>query len=313
MRALITGIAGFFGNHLSERLLSLEWDVYGLDLRTPAIPHLQNKTYITSLDNKDHLHAILAEVKPDIVFHLAGIIKANHAQSYIEANVLGTLSLFEALLETGIKPRVILASSSAVYGAGQGKRLISEKFPLRPITDYAVSKVAQEAIGQRFWFGNGIPVIIARTFNTLGPGQPETLACSAFARQIAFAENNEQIHSIQIGNLNTHRDFVDIRDVTNALALLSIQGKPGEAYNICSGKTVSIQECLNELLKLSRKPLQVSKDPTKLQKNDVPIQIGTPAKLKQATRWDPQFSTKQSLADMLNDWRKRIAASTNSN
>jgi GDP-4-dehydro-6-deoxy-D-mannose reductase len=145
-----------------------------------------------------------------------------------------------------------------------------------------------------------------RTFNLIGPGQPPNLACSSFARQIALAEHQDKIGVIKTGDLSAQRDFVDIRDAVRAYELVSTHGIAGEAYNVCSGKGASIQHCLDLLLGMSIKPLRVELDTMKLQNNDIPRQTGSLKLIKKTTGWQPQISLKNSLSDLLNDWRERL-------
>jgi GDP-4-dehydro-6-deoxy-D-mannose reductase len=144
-------------------------------------------------------------------------------------------------------------------------------------------------------------------FNLLGPGQSPDLACSAFARQIALAEITEQTE-IVTGSLDAKRDFVDVRDAVRAFALLAAKGEAGETYNVCSGNAVAIQQCLSEMMSQSQKQLSARVDAARVQKNDVPVQVGSFQKLHKAAGWNPRIPLKQSLSDLLDDWRERIKA-----
>jgi GDP-4-dehydro-6-deoxy-D-mannose reductase len=307
MRALVTGISGFVGGSLTELLISNKWYVSGFDHRESSnVPYVQTG----DIRNQTTLAEVITKSQPDVVFHLAGVIKSKSLKDYYDTHILGTLALFEALAETGYKPRVIITSSSAVYGSGLGKRPISENFALRPITDYGISKLAQEMVARRFFLAYGFPVIIVRTFNLIGPGQSPELACSAFARQIALDESQTQVKPIRTGHLSTQRDFVDVRDAVCAYELLAHKGIPGATYNVCSGHSVSIQTCLNLLLSMASKPLTTELDSTRMQKNDVPTQVGSAKLIERTVGWQPKITLKESLSDLLNDWRKRIKSIT---
>jgi GDP-4-dehydro-6-deoxy-D-mannose reductase len=306
MRALITGISGFVGCALADHLISTGWEVSGFDLHGTGRNEL---TFTGSILDKSTLVDALKTSQPEVIFHLAGAIKARFAKEYFETNVFGTLSLFESLLELDIKPRVIIASTSAVYGSGLGKRPISETFPLHPVTDYASSKASQELVARRFYLAYAIPVIITRTFNLIGPGQSTELACSAFARQIALDENQQAPDPIRTGNLTAKRDFLDVRDAVRGYSMLAQQGTPGAIYNVCSGWAVSLQTCLNLLLGMASKSLVTELDQTKIQQNDIPIQVGNPGLLRRTFGWQPKIPIQQSLQDLLNDWRVRVKSS----
>jgi GDP-4-dehydro-6-deoxy-D-mannose reductase len=157
----------------------------------------------------------------------------------------------------------------------------------------------------RYFNAQELPVIIMRMFNLLGPGQSPDLACSSFARQIAMAETGGGAE-ISTGNLDAQRDFVDVRDAVRAFVLAAEKGAPGEIYNVCSGRAVKIRACLDVMISMSSQQIKVNIDAGRIQSNDVPIQIGNAEKIKQAVGWSPQISLKQSLSDLLNDWRQKI-------
>lgn len=299
-RALITGISGFVGRHLREELIREDWDVFGFDIRAAG-----ENVFIGDLSDRVLLSQVMLDCQPDAVFHLAGIIKSTDPQAYYTSNLFGTLNLLDGVMQMKKRPKVVLASSSAVYGLTKSARPITERSPLRPVTEYAVSKIAQETATLRYHYTFGLDVVIVRMFNLLGPGQSPDLACSAFARQIALAELSEQ-NEIITGNLDAKRDFVDVRDAVRAFALLAEKGEAGEIYNVCSGRAVAIQGCLQEMMSQSQKQLSAKVDAARVQKNDVPVQVGSFQKLHKVTGWNPRISLKQSLSDLLNDWRERI-------
>lgn len=220
-KALIVGASGFVGNHLSRHLGSTGWTLHGFDRVHSSTSAVETTT--GDLFNRTLLTHTLMEVQPGVIFHLAGILKSDQPEELYQVNILGTEALCDAVLAAGIKPLIVIASSSAVYGAGYGSKPISEGFRPRPITHYAISKLAQEMIALRYFQLNKLPVIIVRAFNLIGPGQPASLACSAFARQIALAELRGD-DFIATGDLSTQRDFVDVRDVACAYEKAAMYG-----------------------------------------------------------------------------------------
>lgn len=301
-RVLITGISGFIGEHLANFLAVQGWQVFGFDLHRGSD---QRNLYVGDLMDRGVLANAVKESQPDVVFHLAGLIKSDQPHELYHYNLLGTVSLFESLLESGQHPKVILASSSAVYGSGFGGRPISEKFKPRPVTHYGVSKLAQEIVALRYFDAVKMPVVILRMFNLLGPGQSSDLACSAFARQIALAEVNGR-KEIVTGHLETCRDFIDVQDAIRAFVLLAEKGKAGQTYNACSGNAVRIGTCLDEMLAMSPRQLKVRVDAARIQKNDIPVQRGNARKLNRLGGWHPEISLKQSLSELLDYWRQRV-------
>jgi GDP-4-dehydro-6-deoxy-D-mannose reductase len=302
--ALITGISGFVGTHLAQTLAGGAWRVNGFDKTSPIFK--VDGFYQGQLSDRAVLSAAIHETKPDVVFHLAGVLKANQIETFYSSYVLGTVELFEAILKAGVKPLVIIASSSAVYGSGHGMHPITEKSALRPFSHYAVSKAAQEMVALRYSLAHKLPVIRIRTFNLLGAGLSVKMACSAFASQIARAEQKQGDHVVAAGNLSACRDFVDVRDAVRAYNIIAEDGKAGAIYNVCSEHAVSMRKCLSILIGMSKVDLETVFDPQRAQENDASIQVGSAKKLKHDTGWRAQISLKQSLADLLNDWRQRI-------
>jgi len=303
LRMLITGASGFVGSSLVESLQSPVLDVYGFDLRHPP---RATKIFEGEITNRTAILDVLRQVQPDVIFHLAGILKSESPEELYKVNVLGTLALFEAVTESGLRPRVIVASSSAVYGAGVDGTPISESFQPWPVTHYAASKLAQEMVALRYFTALNLPVICVRTFNLIGPGLSPDMALSAFAKQIAQAEKTGKPANIFTGDLTAQRDYLDVRDAVRAYALIAENGKAGQIYNVCSGQAISIQECLQILLNHAKVPIEAVLDPTRMQEHDVPVQIGSAKKIQQLTGWKTQITIKQSLVDLLNDWREKI-------
>lgn len=301
MRALITGVSGFVGEYLARYLCSKQVEVYGYDLQPSLVV---DKTYIGHVADKALIKLALDEVAPDVIFHLAGVIKSNDPALLYNVNVLGTVSLLDTVIELDKSPVVVMASSSAVYGTSKGSKNLDEGSELHPLTHYALSKAAQEMVALRYFDSYQLPVKILRMFNLIGPGQPAMLACSAFARQIALGE----IHGgneVVAGNLNAQRDFVDVRDAAKAFGVIAEKGKAGQVYNVCSGNLVSMRRCLEIMLSMSPNHFDIKVDSEYFQQNDVLAQVGNLHKINKATGWRPTISIHQSLLDLLNDWRNR--------
>jgi GDP-4-dehydro-6-deoxy-D-mannose reductase len=301
-RILITGSRGFMGTHLIQHLRSVGEEVFGFDLRANSS---DDHFFQGELTDHNVVKDILNSIQPNVIFHLAGVIKSSEPETLFKTNFLGTVSLLDQIMESECRPIVVVPSSSAVYGPGNGRSAITENFRLRPMTHYAVSKLAQESAALRYWNAFQLPVIVLRLFNLLGPGQSPDLACSAFARQIALAEV-QGTQEITTGALTNRRDFIDVRDVAQAFVLAVEKGRPGQVYNVCSGRAVLMRKCLDELLSMSPHPLKVRIDADRFQKNDVPVQVGSYRKLNQRTGWRPKISLKQSLSDLLEYWRRQI-------
>lgn len=305
---LITGATGFVGTHLIDYLSATGHQLFGFGRATSLAPRLANQVNYYSGDVCDQkvVEQLLKRIKPDIIFHLAAVLKSNNVNTFYEVNVKGTVALFEAVRAVGVGAKVLVTSSSAVYGPGEGEQPVTEQSKLQPLTHYAISKTAQEAVALSYHLAYKLDVICTRTFNLIGPGQPLELACSAFAYQIALAELRREPVTMATGSLHSRRDFVDVRDAVRAYELLVHKGTPGQVYNVCQESAVSIQYCLEVLIEMAQVSIRTSVDPTRLQSHDVPIQVGNAAKLREQTGWKPIISLQKSLTDLLEDWRNKL-------
>ncbi len=303
---LITGVSGFVGTHLTQFLASKEYHVVGFDRRRS--PYVR-EMFIGDLTDPSTIIPALEKTNPQIIFHLAGILKSDHATDFFNAHVLGTLNLFESVRHSRTDPIVVVASSSAVYGRGYNNKRLTEKFTPRPITMYAVSKLIEELVALSAFRQKKIPVICLRSFNLLGPGLSKNMVCSALAKRIAEAEINNH-RSIRVGNLSSRRDFLDVRDAVSAYELAARKCKQGQIYNICSGKSVTIQECLETMLTMATRSFELISDRGLIQKDDVPAQVGSHQKIHMQTGWRPHIRLEESLERLLNDWRRKVKPET---
>src|SRR3989344_5803045 len=264
IRALITGITGFVGSHMAEFLLSKKNEVYGTyRWRSPTenIEHIRDRINLVNcelLDSKSTFEAI-KKARPDVIYHLA-------AQSYVpvsfeepshtlQANILGTLNVLEAVRSLNIDPVIHVCSSSEVYGQVRPDEVpIKETNPLRPASPYAVSKVGEDMIAFQYFLSYGLKTIRTRMFTHTGPRRGSVFAESAFAKQIAEIELGiRKDNIVHVGNLDSVRTFADVRDAVKAYWLLTEKCKPGEVYNIGGTETMTIREMMQKLLSISTK------------------------------------------------------------
>jgi GDP-4-dehydro-6-deoxy-D-mannose reductase len=318
MKALITGITGFAGSHLAEYLLSQDVEVVGSARpRSPMdnlTPETLKKIILIECELRDNVAArsLIKETRPDWVFHLA-------AQSFVPTswispadtlsnNIIGQLNIFEALKDLKLSgTRVQIACSSEEYGLVLENELpIKETNPLRPLSPYAVSKVAQDMMGYQYFKSYGIQVFRTRAFNHTGPRRGEIFASSTFAKQLAAIEKGVQAPTIKVGNLDAKRDFTDVRDTVRAYVETVKGAEPGEVYNIATCKAISMKELLDTLLSMTKKEVRVEIDPARLRPSDVPVLMGDYSKLKEKVGWEPRIPIKKTLEDLLNYWRERV-------
>lgn len=315
-KALVTGITGFAGSHLAELLLERGFDVYGTTRprsKTDNIDPIKNQLHLFDADLMDShsLHSMIAKVKPDYIFHLAAqsFVQTSWASpaTTIEMNVVGSVHLFEAIRRAEIDPVIQIACSSEEYGLVYPNEIpVKEDNPLRPLSPYAVSKVAMDYLGYQYFKSYQMKIVRTRGFNHTGPRRGEVFVTSNFAKQIAEIEKGKKEPIIEVGNLDAKRDWTDVRDVVKAYLLAVQKGKPGEVYNICSGKAVKVGDMLETLLKMSKIKVKIKKDPARMRPSDVPILLGDSTKFRQATGWQPEIPFEKTMTDLLNYWRERV-------
>lgn len=291
MRAFVTGGHGFVGPYLLAHLAESGDDA--------VAPHQDE----VDLDDQDAISKAVVDARPDAIYHLAALAHvgeswANPARTF-DVNAVGTLRLLEAARLVDPKPRVLLIGSAEVYGPVTPADVpIEETRPLNPVTPYAASKVAAEYLGVQYNAGFGVPVVRARSFNHIGPGQAGRFLVSDLAARIAEAKRSGE-GVLRVGNTTPRRDYTDVRDVVRAYRMLIASGVAGEAYNVCSGVDVSVDQLAKRLLELAGVDLAIETDPTLLRPVDVPVLVGSNAKLRQATGWAPSYSLDDTLRDVL--------------
>ena len=314
MRVLITGAGGFVGNHLTSYLKSAHPDaiLYGTVLNAQE----KASEYITSLfvaDLKDDTRVfdILNECQPDAIYHLAA--QAFVPRSFedpwetLENNIRSQLNIIQACLALDIRPRMLIISSAEIYGAINTTQMpMTEDTPMRPTNPYSVSKVTQDMLGLQYFLSHQMPIMRARALNHIVPVHNPRFVAPAFATQIAKIEAKQQEAVIYVGNLEAQRDFTDVRDIVRAYDLIVEKGKPGQAYNVASGKAYSVQYLLDTLLSYSSIDIEVRVDPERLRPVDVPIIRGDNSKLHHDTGWRTTIKFEDTLKDVLDDCRQRI-------
>ena len=315
-KALITGIAGFVGSHLAELLLSEGYEVYGIcrpRTKRDHIDHIANQLHLEDADLLDShsLYTTISRVKPEYIFHLA-------AQSFVptswvstsvtlEVNIVGSANLFEAVRQADIDPVVQIACSSEEYGlVNENEIPIHETNPLRPLSPYAVSKVAMDYLGYQYYQSYKVRIVRTRGFNHTGPRRGETFAESNFAKQIALIEKGKQQPIVWVGNLEARRDYTDVRDMVRAYKMAVEICEPGEVYNICVGKAPKIGDMLNLLLSYSTAKVAIKQDSSRMRPSDVPVLVGDNSKFVEKTGWKPTVPFEKTMEDLLNYWRERV-------
>ena len=320
MRVLVTGAGGFVAPHLVELLRAEEPGavLYGTVRPQTSVargPGVGITLVEADLNDPAAALAVMDEVAPERIVHLAG--QSSVHRSWIEpgatlrSNVLGLVNLLDAVRRRGLRPAVLVVGSAEEYGlALPGEIPLHEDTPLRPSSPYAVSKVAQAALARLYGPAGGMKVVLTRTFHHTGPGRGEAFAESSFARQIAEIEAGLRPAVLRVGNLDSVRDYTDVRDVVRAYWMLLDRGEDGQVYNVCSGRGRTIREMLDALLALSSSRVELRVDPARLRPSDVPALVGDPARLCAATGWAPRVPLEQTLGELLASWRQRVGGAS---
>ena len=316
------------GSHLADFLLEkTDWDIYGMcRWRSPLdnVSHLLDRanrkdrlTFLTGdLGDYVSLQNVIEVARPDYVFHLA-------AQSYpltsftspldtLDTNILGTERLLEALRRCpGVDPVIHVCASSEVYGRVPREKLpINEDCTFHPASPYAISKVGTDLVARYHAEAYGQKVLTTRMFTHTGPRRGDVFAESTFAKQIALIEYGRIPPVLKVGNLDSLRTWADVRDSVRAYYMLvTMSPVSGESYNIGGSHSCTVRQMLDFLLSLStRKDIQIEVDLSRLRPIDADLQVPDTTKFRKHTGWEPLISFEQTMKDLLDFWRQRIAS-----
>jgi GDP-4-dehydro-6-deoxy-D-mannose reductase len=305
------------GKHLAQVLSENGVEVAGLSRATSASRYLKGDSkfhhYAGDILDRNFLEQTWKHFKPDLVYHLAA--QAYNGDSWAAEdttyalNVQGARKVFEVCRTLSPSARLIPACSSAEYGFVP-EHLIpirEDVTPLRPITPYGVSKACMEMMARQFCLNYKMDVVLPRLFIHVGPDHPPATALQSFAMQLARIKLGQQPPRLQVGNLDSSRDFVDVRDGVRALWLLAQKGKTGEVYQVCTGKAWNMRQSLEMLIAISQLKVEVVHDPSRLRLSDEQVLLGAPDKLK-ALGWTPEIPFEQTLRDIFENWVTRLSA-----
>lgn len=319
MRVLITGIAGFAGSYLTEYLLSrAEMDpaleLWGVSQRGSENPPTDARInyVIGDLTDLPLTADLLAQVSPDRIYHLAAQafvpVSWQDPWSTLENNIRAQTNVLHAAAQQKSNARILVVGSNEEYGRVTPADLpIDEETPLRPDSPYGVSKITQDFLGLQYFLSHGLYVVRMRPFNHIGPRQNDRFVTSNFAKQVAEIEAGLRAPKLRVGNLDAQRDFTDVRDTVRGYVLALEFGQAGEVYNIGSGKPCAIREIVETFQHLARVPFEIEYDSERMRPSDTPISYCDATKLKNATGWEPQIPFEQTLRDILEYWRGRVA------
>lgn len=314
MKVLITGITGMIGSEFMKQYEALGYDVYGLSRNTSSgriHDVVQSKRFKTDILDEQSLKMILNTVKPDIVIHMAAQAfngDSWNLENYTHlVNYQGTLNILRTVRDVTPDSKILLACSSAEYGLTDSDLPINEDRLLKPVTPYGVSKVATECLGYQYYKNYNLKVYLPRLFIHLGTGHPPATAVQNFAKQIAMIIKGKMSKTIKVGNLESSRDFIDVRDGVAAMILLLEKGNPGQPVNICSGTEWKIADVLNKFIEMSgmKDEIIVNHDKDLVRKSDEAHLRGDNSKIR-SLGWKQKYSIDTTLKGILDDWLERV-------
>ena len=300
MKILVTGCNGFVGRHAVAVFRAAGHDACGGDIAGTPPPDLPNLPFDAT--SPDSIRAALETFAPDAILHLGGIafvpVAWEHPQMVFEVNTVGPLNVLDAVRTLRPATRVLLVTSAEVYGSAPAAgAAFTEDSPLAPDNINGVTKAAADTAARFYAARHGLPLLVARPANHIGPGQSPRFVSSAFARQRADIAAGRAPAEMRVGNLDSRRNFTDVRDVVRAYLLLLERGTPGAAYNIASPSSVSIRDLLDALCDIAGVRPSLAVDPALWRPTDAHPAYSTD-RLRADTGWTPQIPLRQTLTDL---------------
>ena len=313
MKVLVTGITGMVGMHYANSYRKDGAEVWGVarfsaSSRNEAI----QDPYVIRCDilERDALMSIFKRIQPDVVVHMAA--QAFNGASWDfeytthQTNYFGTLNVLYCAHELGKDVKIVLACSSAEYGNIRPEDCpLKESRLLTPHTPYGVSKAGVEQLGYQYFVNYGLPVFLPRMFIHVGTGHPPATAIQNFARQLALIKVGKIAPEIHVGNLESARDFIDVRDGVTAMRVLTENGHPGDPVNICTGTAHKISDILHMLISIAGVNVDVISDKTLMRVADEPLLLGDNSKIK-SLGFVQKYSIMETLSAVFDDWMGRI-------
>lgn len=306
-KILIIGGAGFVGGYLSEILIENGFEVHSTCLPYEKIKNPECKAHNLDILDKNQISAVLDEVKPDVIYHLAAqssvALSWKNPQLTVDINIKGTLNVLDSLRDSGLDSRIILIGSGEEYGYIQHCP-VSEEETLRPGNIYAATKACQSMIGNIYARAYKMDIVMVRAFNHIGAGQLPQFVVSDFCKQVAEIEKGLKAPEMRVGNLDARRDFTDVRDVVRAYMLLGEKGKSGELYNVGSGKAMAIRKILDIIISQSTEDIKITVDPERLRPSDIPVIEADISRITADTGWKPEIPIEETIKNTLDYWRR---------
>jgi len=305
-RALVTGCNGFVGRALTARLIAGGYEVWGAD-RAGSDDFAGTKCLAGDLADADFVNEVVTAARPECVVHLAAQSSVRRSfdepAATLRDTTLPALHLLEVVRNGGVGARILLVGSADEYGTVDASELpLAETAPTRPESPYALAKVIQNQTARLYARLYQTDVVLTRSFNHTGPGQRDAFVLSNFAKQVAAIKAGRRDATLQVGNLDVRRDFLDVRDVCDAYVTLMQRGRSGETYNVCSGRSYRIGDLLDQLCAIAGTRVKIEVDAARLRPVDMTELRGDPSKIREHTGWTAKRPINETLRALLEYW-----------
>jgi GDP-4-dehydro-6-deoxy-D-mannose reductase len=303
-KAFITGASGFVGPYLARHLKTLGYEVWGSSLSQGHSEDYQSVAL--DIQNAEAVIETITKIAPDEIYHLASLSRPalGLIREYYEVNLYGTLNVLEAA--KSVTAKTLIVSTAYVYG--RHDTIISETTPLEPVNHYGASKAAADIAAISYAL-EGLHVVRVRPFNHSGPGQSPDFVLPSVVNQVAKIDAGVSEPVLNVGNLDSVRDFCDVRDIVKAYPLLLEKSQSGSVYNLASGKGVSIRELVADVTRLSSKNIEVRQQTARSRPQDIPYLVGDARLARELTGWKTTYTLAQTLQDMVETERENLHAS----
>lgn len=320
MNILVTGATGFVGSHMLDYLTRTTEDmIFGMRRLNSDMKHVKYNYDVNWVDGDlcDYrsVSSVIETVHPQQIYHFGALSWVtpswNMPSIYMQTNAIGTINLFEALIDNLVCARVLVSCTPEEFGCVAPEDIpLTEESPLAPVNHYAASKMAQDAVCQSYYasYGTELEIIRTRAFNHEGPRRNSHGAIASFARQIAEIEKGLADPIVRVGNLDVTRNFTDVRDMVRAYYQAMAHGEPGELYLIGSDNIYTIKDCLDMLISFSTYSgtITIEQEAERKRPTELPLLIGDYTKFRTLTNWKPEYNFDRTLSDILDYWRTQV-------